>query len=164
MSKIVYILQAPPELVIGPTTHTVASDDAFGAYGRDTLYFILPLMETYLDKLSFWNQGVFQYFLRKVFYNKSNLQCNSLYTVNGRPHDHNLSGSVYPPFGFQPDAIYKLIWTNLYAGEKYNPLFSMLEEFKNMYLQVIYFYGHSIHCSLRLSLHIENDSCIGAAR
>ena len=130
MVQILLLAQAYVDLMNGPTTLTDSSDDAFGAYGRDTLYFIIPLMETHLDRLSFWNQGVFQYFLRKVFYNKSDLQCNSVLTYNSRSHDPSQSGSIYPPFGFNPDEIYNLIKNNLnHVG--YNPLFAMLDQFRN---------------------------------
>ena len=87
-------------------------------------------MDSATDKLSFTNQGVFQYFIRKIFYNKSNLQCNSVITTNTRFHDHNETGSIYPPFGFQPDEIYQFVLDNL-NNDIHNPLFKMLEQYKN---------------------------------
>ena len=49
--------QIPPSRVTGPVSLTSAADDAMNAYSRDALHFLLPVVESSLDGLSFWNQA-----------------------------------------------------------------------------------------------------------
>jgi len=46
------------------------------------LDFGLPLVESYLDRLSSWNQGLIAHFLEKVFHSQSAYQINSVRTLN----------------------------------------------------------------------------------
>ena len=76
--------QMPDSHITGPVSLTMTADDAMNAYKRDALNFLLPLVETPLDALSFWDQEWIKYFLMKVFYSRSCLQCNAVMTVNSR--------------------------------------------------------------------------------
>ena len=53
-----WVQQMPPAEIKGPVSLTSAPDDAMNAYSRDALHFLLPIVESSLDDLSFWNQAL----------------------------------------------------------------------------------------------------------
>ena len=97
------------------------------AYQRDTLTILLPTVES-LDMISFWNGAIVKYFLIKVFYSQSSLQCNALLTKNSgirTPADH---GSIYVG-GFTPNEMYQFLKDNI-RSQPNNPLYDILEQMK----------------------------------
>ena len=120
-------LQVAESEMPAPVSITTTSDEAMMAYQRDTLNILLPTVES-LDKLSFWNGAVVKYFLIKVFYSQSCLQCNSLLTKNGRSYVHD-TGSIYVP-GFAPNEVYNFLKSNI-RSQPNNPLYDILEQMKN---------------------------------
>ena len=83
------------------------------------LEFGLPIYESYLDKLSSWNQGVVFHFIIKALYSHASMQINSVKTVN--------TGSAYHgrkdyKQGFQFEEIKKTVMANLNLSIENNPL------------------------------------------
>ena len=119
--------QVPESEMYGPVSITTTSDESMMAYQRDTLNILLPTVEA-LDKLSFWNGAVVKYFLIKVFYSQSSLQCNSLLTKNTRLV-HDDTGSIYT-IGINTGEVYQFLKDNLRIQPN-NPLYDILEQMKN---------------------------------
>ena len=103
--------------------------------------FGLPIVESYLNRLSSWNQGLmlkfiekvkfkdrgyicfFNYLLSQVFYSRSMYQINSIKTINkgGQYHSGNYKQ------GFQFEQVYEFLLDNLNAKLKENPLLTLLD-------------------------------------
>ena len=74
--------QIPEHMIMGQFSQTIKGDDCFQAFHRDTLHFLLPYWETYLDKLGNFNFPNIKLILVQIFYSKSSLMCHSIEAVN----------------------------------------------------------------------------------
>lgn len=83
------------------------------------LEFGLPIYESYLDKLSSWNQGVVFYFVMKAIYSKASVQINSIKTVNTGGAYH---GREAYKQGFQFGEVSQTVRANINLNIENNPL------------------------------------------
>ena len=104
--------------------------------------FGLPFIESYLDKLSSWNQGlmlkflekvksskVFVMYLPKVFYSKAVVQINSIKTVNKGKKYH----SAQYKQGFNFDKVSEFMLRNLNTSMENNPLLKIFNSLLESY-------------------------------
>ena len=114
----------------------------------------LPFIESHLDKLSSWNQGLMLKFLEKVtlihretfilffpqvFYSKSLFQINSIKTVNKGNKYH----SAQYKQGFNFDEVTKFMMSNLNTKIKENPLLKIFNSLVDSYRakKQVYWFG-----------------------
>jgi len=100
---------------------TNTHDICVAAYSRYTLEFELPIVESFLDKLSSWNQAGITFFLEKVFYSQSAYQINSIKTVNTGREYHNADYKQ----GWNWDQMTEFMLRNLNTDVAENPLIQM---------------------------------------
>jgi len=118
---------------------TTTHDQCLVAYSRHTLDFGQPLIESYLDKLSSWNQGLMLKFLEKVIYSKAAFQINSIKTVNKGSKYH----SAQYKQGFNLDKVSKFMLSNLNTNIEKNPLLKIFNNLLDRYRakKEVYSYG-----------------------
>ena len=110
--------------------------------------FGLTLVESYLDKLSSWNQGVIAHFLEKVepskivimalplaqvFYSQSAYQINSVKTINTGVQYHSENYKQ----GFHWDQITEFVLKNLNTDLAENPLIEIFNKIVDSYKKKI---------------------------
>ena len=110
--------------------------------------FGLILVESYLDKLSSWNQGVIAHFLEKVepskivimapplaqvFYSQSAYQINSVKTINTGVQYHSENYKQ----GFNWDQITEFVLKNLNTDMAENPLIEIFNKIVDSYKKKI---------------------------
>ena len=121
-------------------------------YFRHTLEFGLPLIESHLDQLSSWNQGlmlkflekvksskIFAKYLPKVFFSKAVFQINSIKTVNKGSEYH----SAQYKQGFNLNEVDKFMLSNLNTQLESNPLLKILTSLLDSYRagKQVYWFG-----------------------